>query len=299
MNVHPVFVPVEGDHVAATISLPDVPARGLAVLLQGFGTTRSHRNRLWTKTSAALAARGIASVRLDYPGLGDSTGTRLYSMKQPPVQAVIAATRVALDAAGVNSYCVVGNCLGARTALLIAERLPGCLGVGLVLPGELESVVREEPSPTGTSALRLVARDIPALRRMARLVPRRSTRSARLMPEVGTLMDSVRMLFLFIGPRKTWRRLAPVLDAWAGRAGTAARGRVERLFVPGAGRQGLQPLSSQEAVLQVVPEWIDRVVSGSTLQLEPAAARGTRDGLTIREGDVFVHVGDSRRTSSD
>jgi pimeloyl-ACP methyl ester carboxylesterase len=277
MNVHPVFVPVEGDHVAATISLPDVPARGLAVLLQGFGTTRSHRNRLWTKTSAALAARGIASVRLDYPGLGDSTGTRLYSMKQPPVQAVIAATRVALDAAGVNSYCLVGNCLGARTALLIAQRMPGCLGVGLVLPGELESVVREEPSHIGTSALRQVVRDIPALRRMARLVPHRSTiRSARLMPEVGILMDAVCVLFLFIGPRKTWGRLAPVLETWAGRAGTAARGRVEWLFVPAAGRQGLQPLSSQEAVLHVVPEWIDRVVSGSTLQPELAAARGPR-----------------------
>jgi pimeloyl-ACP methyl ester carboxylesterase len=297
MNVHPVFVPVDGAHVAATICLPDGRARGLAVLLQGFGAMRSHRNRLWTRTSADLAARGIASVRLDYPGLGDSTGTRVHSMRQPPVRAVTAAIKVALDAAGVDSYCVVGNCLGARTALLIAERMPCCVGVGLILPEDLHSIVREEPSRVGSSAFKQVVRTIRPLRRLAHLVANRAARrSIRLMPEIEALMDEVRMLFLFIGTGETWRRLESVLDARS--PGNASRDRFERVFVPASGSRGLQPLSSQEAVLRVIPDWVDRVVSGFASRPERAAAHGITGGLSVHETGVSVHMDESLRTSN-
>ncbi|HEV8421390.1 MAG TPA: hypothetical protein VGR13_08560 [Actinomycetota bacterium] len=297
MKVHPVFVPVEGDHVAATISLPDGQARGLAVLLQGFGATRSHRNRLWTRTSAALAARGIASVRLDYPGLGDSTGDRVHSMQQPPVRAVAAAIRVALAAASVDTYCVVGNCLGARTALLTAERVPRCVGVGLILPGDLDSIVREQPSRVRGSVLKQIVRGIKPLRRLAHLVGNRTKgRSIPLMPEVEALMDTVHMLILFIGSPERWRRLEPVLDARTRRS--ASQERVERVFVPASGTHGLQPLSSQEAVLRAVPDWVDRVLSGVASRSRGAAAQGMGGGLSNHEGGVSVHVDERLGASS-
>ena len=75
MNEHPMFVPwADGEHLAAMLTVPDAPSRGLVLLLQGLGPPRSHRYQLWTRTARALAERGIASVRMDYPQVGDSTG---------------------------------------------------------------------------------------------------------------------------------------------------------------------------------------------------------------------------------
>ena len=276
MKVHPVFVPVEGEHVAATISLPETSARGLAVLLQGFGVTRSHRNRLWTRMSMALAERGIASVRLDYPGMGESTGPRSAGMDSPPVQAVAAVTRLALDVAGVESYSVVGNCLGAQSALLIAERIPGCRGVGLILPGNLEGIVQNWSPHRPSSKLKRIVRAVPPLRRLARVIAPRRTGAIRLIPEVETLLGSTPMLFLFMGPEQIWERLVRELNRPIRRAGPLASDRVERVFVPIVGSYGLQPLSSQEAVIRVVPDWVDRATS-----LLARPARSTPQGPPI------------------
>ncbi len=268
MKVHPVFVPVEGEHVAATISLPETGVRGLAVLLQGFGVTRSHRNRLWTRMSMALAERGIASVRLDYPGMGESTGPRPAGMHSPPIQA--------LDVAGVQGYSVVGNCLGAQSALLIAERIPGCRGVGLILPGNLEGIVQNGSPHRASPKLKRIVRAVPLLRGLARVIARRRTGAIRLIPEVETLLGSTPMLFLFMGPEQIWQRLVRELNRPIRRAGPLASDRVERVFVPIVGSYGLQPLSSQEAVIRVVPDWVDRATS-----LLARPARSTPQGPPI------------------
>ena len=39
----------------------------------GGGTLRSQRFRLWTRAARALADIGIASVRMEFAGIGDST----------------------------------------------------------------------------------------------------------------------------------------------------------------------------------------------------------------------------------
>ena len=285
MKVHPLFVPVEGEHVAATISLPETSARDLAVLLQGFGVTRSHRNRLWTRMSMALAERGIASVRLDYPGMGESTGPRPAGMDNPPIQAVAAVTRLALDVAGVESYSVVGNCLGAQSALLIAERIPGCRGVGLILPGNLEGIVQNGSPHRGSSKLNRIVRAVPPLRRLAGVIARRRTGTIRLIPEVENLLGSMPMLFLFMGPEEMWHRLVRELSGPIRRAGPLASDRVERVFVPIVGSYGLRPLASQEAVIQVVPDWVDRVTS-----LLGRPARSTPQGLPVVETESIEIV---------
>jgi hypothetical protein len=189
-------------------------------------------------------------------------------MRQPPLLEVVAATELAREITGIETFCAVGNCLGARTALLLARQVPGCVGVGLILPGELESIMDDRPSRGALPKLKRVVRRIRPLRRLlrwakAKLHPSGSD-AIRLMPEVRELMASTRMLFLFLAPRETWRRLAPVLGSDAGGRHVEEKGPIERVFVPVSISNGLQPLSSQEAVLRVVPDWVIRTVAAAS-----------------------------------
>src|SRR5207248_11294939 len=82
-SLEAVYVRHGNERLAAILTVPRRP-RGLVALLQGFGATRSHRNRLWTWISDDLAGRGMATVRFDYPGMGDSTGDADWDLNDPP-----------------------------------------------------------------------------------------------------------------------------------------------------------------------------------------------------------------------
>jgi pimeloyl-ACP methyl ester carboxylesterase len=186
-------------------------------------------------------------------------------MDHPPVDAVAAATRVGLDVAGVDSYSVVGNCLGARTAVLLAETIPGCRGVGLILAGSLKGIGRKRAPGRGAPMFKRAARVVPSLRRMGRLVVQRPTEGAvRLAPEFEALVRATPTLFMFVGTEQMWLRLIGGLSGPIDRAGPGASDRVERVFVPAKGSRGLEPLAGQEAVLRVVPDWVDRVTAPFT-----------------------------------
>ena len=162
--------------------------------------------------------------------------------------------------------------------MLIAERVPGCRGVGLILPGNLEGIVQYWSPHRGSSKLKRIVRAVPPLRRLAGVIARRRTGIIRLIPEVENLLGSTPMLFLFMGPEEIWQRLVRKLSGPIRRAGPLASERVERVFVPIVGSYGLQPLASQEAVIQVVPDWVDRVIS-----IVGRPARSTPPGLPIVE----------------
>src|SRR5206468_3179120 len=71
----PVFVPSRGERIGAVIAVPDADPRGLVLLMPGGGgAPRAHRYAMYTKVARGLAERGIASVRMDWRGVGDSTG---------------------------------------------------------------------------------------------------------------------------------------------------------------------------------------------------------------------------------
>ena len=124
MKEFPVFVPHEDEHLAAVITVPDSHPRALVHLLQGGGgQSRSHRNRTWVRLARGLADKGIASVRMDYPGLGDSTGIPTFEVESPPVEAALAVARVSLRAVGVDTFAVVGNCIGIPTAIEMATEI--------------------------------------------------------------------------------------------------------------------------------------------------------------------------------
>lgn len=61
--------------IVATLNMPDHAAPVPAVLmLHGFGSSRDEVGKLYKRTATALAMKGIASLRIDFLGFGESAG---------------------------------------------------------------------------------------------------------------------------------------------------------------------------------------------------------------------------------
>src|ERR1041385_8933292 len=120
---YPVFVPMGSEHLCAVVC---VPAAGLedvgVILLTGGNCTRIHRNRMWVRAARRLAASGFPSVRLDYRGVGDSTGVARFDMETPFDADAIAAGEFLRRATGVSRLMTVATCFGGRSAIAAAAR---------------------------------------------------------------------------------------------------------------------------------------------------------------------------------
>jgi alpha/beta superfamily hydrolase len=128
----PFFVRADGEDVFAILTAPTAPARGVAAIILSGGAYvgATNRNRVSVRMARDLAARGFHAVRMDYHGVGDSTGEiDLYPLHRPFVAdllAVIAHVR----AQGIEHFILIGTtCFGARTALAGAGRVSGLEGV--------------------------------------------------------------------------------------------------------------------------------------------------------------------------
>jgi hypothetical protein len=137
MRDYPIFVPHGQEHLAVVLTLPDQEILGLTLLFTGVGATRSHRYQLWTRTARRLAERGVAVARMEYLGVGDSTGEvprwqRSAHGSQLEQAASLADT--AMRVVGVDSFGVVGNCFGALVALDLMAGSDACTGAVCFLP---------------------------------------------------------------------------------------------------------------------------------------------------------------------
>jgi pimeloyl-ACP methyl ester carboxylesterase len=270
MNEYPIFVPVGREHVAAVITVPDTP-RGLVQLLQGGGgQSRTHRNRSWIRAARGLAEKGIASVHMDYPGLGDSTGVRAFEMGSPPVDAALAVARVALDAVGVERFAAVGNCIGIPTALETATRIPSCMAVVCIAPTALGPLMGVRRVKRRESARRAIGQRMPALRHVVRtLKPSRGGGSAaptRLRPEMATLLRSASILILHGGTEDSWRQLRTQISRLRAEVGEDTAQRLETGVLPTEG-SGFRELHIQQVMVDSSIEWLDQAF----FPLRPAA----------------------------
>jgi dienelactone hydrolase len=270
VNEHPIFVPFEGEHISAVITTPDGVSDGLVLMLQGAGgAPRSHRYRLWVRTARALADRGIASIRMDYLGIGDSTGTYRSDMDAPPLDQATSMATLGLRWTGTERLGVVGNCIGARTALALAASMEACASVACILPSALGPVLQRQgrPNPVGAAAM---ARRVPTLKRAAR----RSLGAARLLPRLhfvdhvhGAALEAD-LLFVHGGNAQSRVQLQ------RGVAELDTTRRAEVSFLPSEGIHGLRPLETQRFVIDSVARWmaqslVERASLGSAH--EPAA----------------------------
>jgi pimeloyl-ACP methyl ester carboxylesterase len=119
----PVFLPVGDYHLCAVVCAPIGEVGDLGVvLLSGGNITRTHRNGMWVRAARTLAERGYASIRFDYHGVGDSTGTTMFDLERPFLQDVQAVAGFLRRATGITRLALAATCFGARSALAAAAR---------------------------------------------------------------------------------------------------------------------------------------------------------------------------------
>jgi pimeloyl-ACP methyl ester carboxylesterase len=131
----PVYIQSRGERLAAIVTVPEDPGSTTGVvLLASRARDRAHRNGLWVKAARTLASDSLYVLRLDYPGVGNSTGSpQLFGQKDMPSWAVDDACRFLLDRTPVRRVLLVGTCYGALVVLDTASRLPEIAAAALVV----------------------------------------------------------------------------------------------------------------------------------------------------------------------
>ena len=114
-----------------------IPAREDAdlgvVLMSGRARDRCHRNGMWVRAAHELADQGMYVMRIDYPGVGHSSGPpQIFDLESPPAWAVEAGARFLREHTPVRRIILAGSCFGARVALSAAHRVDDLVSVALV-----------------------------------------------------------------------------------------------------------------------------------------------------------------------
>ena len=129
-----VFVSSRGVSVPAILTVPagleNVP---LVVMAHGHGGSKDE-NGGFTAIAEALAARGIASIRMDFPGCGESTEPFTQNNNTNMLADIAAARAYALTNAPVDGERVgiFGYSMGGRLAILSSA--DGYQSLGLLAP---------------------------------------------------------------------------------------------------------------------------------------------------------------------
>lgn len=194
MRSSPLFIHTGDDTVAAVVSVPKEPPEGLVIVLAGTG-----RHVVIGGTLAALLAEpigtdGLATLRLDYAGVGDSPGV-VSSWTAADVARETASARAAVtkvrEVLGVDQFVSVGTCFGSRVALQLASD-PACIGTVCIAPPILDP-------------------GSPALARRA-LGKRRIVEAVRSLPLADTVLKPVAKRLLRRGPSSSVLKSLSHLD---------------------------------------------------------------------------------------
>ena len=111
--------PSGGETLVGVLSLPereDAAARGV-VVVHGWGSYRAGPHDILVKLARALASRGLAAIRFDMRGRGESTGAVMDADLDAMIDDAVAAAAFLKSETGVESVDGVGLCSGANVAL--------------------------------------------------------------------------------------------------------------------------------------------------------------------------------------
>ncbi len=140
--------------IVGTLSLPEAGATGPAVvMLHGFASSRDEIGGIFAAQAASLAQAGIASLRVDFRGYGDS---------DPASEASVTIDRMLEDAAIARSHLagiegvdparigVLGYSFGAAIAMLDQQHYPAIVTWGQMgdLKGEFLEFLGQEAFDT-------------------------------------------------------------------------------------------------------------------------------------------------------
>lgn len=136
MRELPINFDCQGDRLDGMLHLPNQPfKRGLLIIVGG-PQYRVGSHRQFTLLARYLATEGIAVMRFDYRGMGDSEG----NMGKPePCEHVEEDIRVAIDAflahvPDLEELALWGLCDGASAAMLYASTDPRITGIVALNP---------------------------------------------------------------------------------------------------------------------------------------------------------------------
>lgn len=107
--------------IVGTLAVPEDGAKGPAVvMLHGFGSSRDEVGGLFAMQAEALAAEGIASLRIDFRGYGESSGDMADTTLEGLVADATAARSYLAEVDGVDAarIGVIGYSFGAAVAML-------------------------------------------------------------------------------------------------------------------------------------------------------------------------------------
>jgi pimeloyl-ACP methyl ester carboxylesterase len=274
---YPVFVPHGEYRLASVITVPDREPNGLVMLLTGGSAARSHRFKVWARTAERLAnEHGLASVRMDYRGTGDSTGTlRQWRMSEMPVSQAVDVLRFAQRAVGIDKVAVVGNCMGARLALEVAAQVPECTAAVCIRTPILgPSAISKLLERAGRSRLGFPVRSNGFIRRVLirRLVTRKRKSSSGVRGPVSRALDHGSLLFLYSKQDFTFNeQVRRELNSMAARLRPRHRDRYELRVLSGGQLKGFESLDIQTQVIDTVVDWIGVRFGG---RREVASTRG-------------------------
>ena len=296
MNEFPVFVPSGAEHVACVLTVPDGPPAGLWVLMPGISSPRSTHFHfpLWTEVARRLADRGIASVRLDHVGVGDSTGhIELLEPGPARVEDVLAVTRFAISATGVSRVGMAGSCYGGRLALETALRVPECVAA-------IAAHTAPRVDPAAIGSVRKLRHRVGRWGPVARLF--RTTFGRKVLkPTIGmllgrnqgptgqgrepdlelrTLVGRARVLFVSGDDEPRYAvRLKPFLDRLLPTLPADLAGRIECQLVPGSQLGGYMTFAGQMVATDlIVRRAVEDTIGSVDPPPRPAAAPRTPAG---------------------
>ena len=118
-----------GSEMFGILSEPayDAPSTDLCLLFLNPGATRHiGPNRMWVEAARRWTARGVPSLRLDLPGIGESDGDPVLGVPElyqdHLVEQVECAIETLENRIGARRFAIVGLCSGAFWALHAAAR---------------------------------------------------------------------------------------------------------------------------------------------------------------------------------
>ena len=173
----PLELSVEAGRTVAVLTEPVArqPAPVCAVLLNGGALRHTGPNRAWVELARRWAARGVKTVRLDLPGIGDADGDEREHVSNPALYApeATAATLRMLDQLAdrglADRFVLGGLCSGAYWSLQAAladPRVVGALTINLYSFWWSDALVAERSASEMLGRLRghgwrrLVRRDV-------------------------------------------------------------------------------------------------------------------------------------------
>ncbi len=116
----------DGYLLSGVLHLPEeITLKGGVLFLHGFGGNRSEVGRLFVRTARQLEKRGIASLRFDFVGSGDSEGEDIDCSIDSEVVDAVAAYRVLREETGLpeEKIGLIGYSLGGCVGALLSARI--------------------------------------------------------------------------------------------------------------------------------------------------------------------------------